>query len=40
MALFRLTDGKIVEEWNVHDWLDLLLQFGAEVKLVRQTHDS
>ena len=33
MALYRLDEGKIVEEWNVHDWLDLLLQFGAEVKL-------
>ncbi|HHY58738.1 MAG TPA: ester cyclase [Chloroflexi bacterium] len=31
MALFRLVDGRIVEEWNVHDWLDLLLQFGASI---------
>ena len=33
MALYRLADGQIVEEWNVHDWLDLLMQFGAEVRL-------
>ena len=40
MALFRLIDGKIIDEWNVHDWLDLLLQLGAEVKLLRQIDDS
>ena len=40
MALYRLEDGKIVEEWNVHDWLDLLLQFGAKVKLPGPVKDS
>jgi len=40
MALFRLIDGKIVEERNVHDWLALLLQFGAEVKLPGQVTQS
>jgi predicted ester cyclase len=39
MALYRLEDGKLVEEWNVHDWLDLLLQFGAEVRLPGQEKD-
>ncbi len=36
MALFRLEEGRIVEEWNVHDWLALLMQFGAEVRLPDQ----
>jgi len=36
MALFRVADGKIVEEQTVIDWLDLLVQFGAEVKLPGQ----
>jgi putative intracellular protease/amidase len=31
-----VVDGKIVEEWAAHDWLSLLLQFGAEVTLPAQ----
>ena len=33
IAIFRLADGRIVEECNVIDWLSLLKQFGTEVKL-------
>ena len=33
MALFRLADGRIVEERNTHDWLRLLQQGSAEVRL-------
>jgi predicted ester cyclase len=33
MALYRLADGKIVDESNVIGWLDGLLQLGAEVRL-------
>jgi predicted ester cyclase len=40
MALYRLSDGKIIEERNVHDWLALLLQFGAEVKLPGPAKES
>jgi predicted ester cyclase len=36
MVVYRLEDGKIVEQNGVHDWLDLLTQFGAEVKLPAQ----
>jgi len=40
MALFRVADGKIVEEQTVIDWLALLVQFGAEVKLPGQVTQS
>jgi predicted ester cyclase len=33
MVLYRLKDGRIVSEDGVPDWLGLLRQFGAEVKL-------
>ena len=39
MVLYRLADGKIVEEQSVHDWLTLLLQFGAEVRLPGQAKE-
>ena len=39
MVLYRLVDGKIVEESGVHDWLSLLLQFGAEVRLPGREKD-
>jgi predicted ester cyclase len=40
MALYRLADGIIVEEWNVHDWLAGLLQLGAEVRLPGEVKES
>src|SRR5258708_28107981 len=40
MALYRLADGKIVDESNVIAWLDGLLQFGAEVRLPGLLKDS
>jgi predicted ester cyclase len=40
MALFRVADGKIVEEKTVIDWLELLVQFSAEVKLPGQVTQS
>lgn len=40
MVLYGLADGKIIEERAVHDWLALLLQFGAEVKLPRPAKES
>jgi predicted ester cyclase len=36
MAIYRLKDGKIVSADGVHDWLKLLQQFGAEVRLPAQ----
>jgi predicted ester cyclase len=33
MVVYQLKDGKIVGENGVHDWLTLLQQFGADVKL-------
>jgi predicted ester cyclase len=33
MILYRLSNGKIVDEAGVYDWLNLLLQFGAKVTL-------
>jgi predicted ester cyclase len=40
MALYRLADGKIVDESNVIGWLDGLLQLGAEVRLPGPVKDS
>ena len=33
IVIYRVADGKIVEEWIVIDWLNILKQFGAEVKI-------
>jgi hypothetical protein len=35
-VIYRVADGRIVEEWATHDWLRLLQQFGAEVRLPGQ----
>ena len=32
-VMYRLAEGRIVEEWACHDWLRVVQQFGAEVKL-------
>jgi predicted ester cyclase len=32
-VIYRVADGRIVQEWSTHDWLRLLQQFGAEVRL-------
>lgn len=32
-AIYRVADGRIVEEWPWHDWLRLVQQLGAEVRL-------
>jgi predicted ester cyclase len=32
-VIYRVVDGQIVQEWPCHDWLRVVQQFGAEIRL-------
>ena len=32
MAIFRVDNGKIVEEWNIGDMLGIMLKRGIQIK--------
>lgn len=32
-VIYRVADGRIIEEWPCHNWLRLVQQFAAEVRL-------
>ena len=36
MAIYQVTDGRIIEEWNSHDWLGGIQQLGAEIRFPGQ----
>jgi predicted ester cyclase len=40
MAIYRLADEKIVEEWNSHDWLSGIQQLGADIKFSGQVGEG